>query len=352
MDFIDLTPEWLKAKYDEFNRQLFNGRLDDCYFGVFTSGHGSRGRTLGLFSLDRPNGQLKCEAKTRSIYYRPSPYDTKIYACKDNFFRICRPTIQLNGNYRWTEEAAENTLVHEMCHYYTYMDGYVPVQAHGTEFRQIASIVAYKSNGRFTVRRLATAEDMSKVELDPAIKAQNDRRKEKRLANCVIGLIYTENGEVRLVKANNMSVIDEIAKNASNGKYNPSVMKITASTDDGLKQLLVANGYKTISRTYMYWPIENKPILQKIHEGNFAFDTIYENGRNQPRDEYYTKAELFPEQPKDTIPHFRFNTVSGKTIEFKNISKQELFDELKLKFPNWPDQNIQKIVDNPKYYIK
>ena len=359
MEFTDITPQWLENKYEEFNQLYFNNKLGNCHFGLFTSGKGSQGHTLGHFFLDRSktSASFKCEKRTRRIFLA-YPYGDRQYVDRNNFFALCHPTIELNGNYRWTEQGAEETLIHEMCHYYTYMRGFCPVQGHGTEFREIAALVSQRSGGRFTVKRLATAEELANVELDPEIKAQNEKRKQRKLQNSVVALIYTANNEVRLLLASDNGVINTITDYARKGRFTPAILKIKASADDQLKQILIDNHYTTVSRSYRYWPIQDKPIYQEILNGHFEFATVYTNNQNpSTEDEYYTKGELFPDKPQtqpnpDLIPHFRFTTMNGNTIEYRNISKEDLFNELKSKFPKWPDGNIQKIIENPRYNLK
>ncbi len=358
MDFVNITPQWLENKYNEFNQMYFDNQLGGCYFGIFTTGKGSKGHTLGHFFMNVPKGNLKRERYTNKIYYinPQNPYDKKHYVNKDNFFTLTNPTIELNGNYRWTEQGAEDTLIHEMCHYYTYMNGYAPTQGHGVEFRSIAAKVSNESNGRFTIKRLASAEELTRIELDPTIKAQNDQRKQRKMNKCVVALLYTDNNEVRLVLAADLSLINEITRKAELNSYKPKILQIKASADDQLKQLLIDNHYSAISRTYRYWPIQDKPIYQQIKDGHFEFATVYKyKPEENKKEEFYTKGELFPEpiqkQNPDIIPHFKFTTMNGNTIEFRNISKEGLFNQLKSKFPKWPDQNIKRIMDNPNYNL-
>lgn len=177
---MTITPEWMKEKFDQMNELLFDGKLKPCKLSLFTSGKGSRGGTLGWF-------------KHKSIYYSKSStnwegkhpcyvkdwWGDKIWLDEDNFNQYAAPEIQLNGNYNWTEKAALSTLVHEMCHYYDYKDGWAPVQAHGPSFRSIAAWVSRKSNDFFTVERLAKAEQMQEMEFTDNMKAFNNRRAAK-----------------------------------------------------------------------------------------------------------------------------------------------------------------------------
>jgi hypothetical protein len=150
------TREWMAAKYAEMNEQLFNGSLGNCSFDIFTTGRGSQGGTLGWFKIK--GSRILIERRSRRMY--KDGWD-RIYINRSNFADLCYPTIELNGNYTGTEYGFLATLVHEMCHYYTYMNGYAPKQGHGPEFKEIGYIVSSRSNGLFTIQRLATAEEMS-----------------------------------------------------------------------------------------------------------------------------------------------------------------------------------------------
>ena len=340
IEAADIDAAWLEKKYYEFNQEYFGGILGPCYFGMFTTGRGSRGHTLGHFFMN--NNSLKYNRESRRLYVQY--YDgRKVLIDKENFFDECRPTIELNANYKWTEEAAEATLIHEMCHYYTYMYGFVPKQGHGVEFRDIASTVSSRSNGRFSIKRLASAEQMAQMELDSTIKSQNDQRKQRALDNAVVALIYTESGDVRLLFAANVGVINNIIK----GRYKDRIMKVVATSDDNLKRLLISNGYRNLSRTYRFWTIQDKPIYQKINDGNFEFATVFQ--RHEEKSEPVKPTPIEDISEKDTIPHFKFNTTNGNAIEYRNISKDELFHNLKERFPNWPDENVWKIINNEKY---
>lgn len=149
----------------------------------------------------------------------------------------------MNSSYSATEDALLNTLVHEMCHYYTYMYGYCPKQAHGTEFRQIASEVCSRSNGRFVITRLAGAEAMSKHKLDDKVF--------QRLVDNVYS-IFTEmkDGAVRLTRAKNKNVIDEIIDYHSRAR---NAIRTYVYLDGDMSEYFARNGKKHIMRTYRFW---------------------------------------------------------------------------------------------------
>lgn len=351
MDFITIDTKWLENKYNEFNATYFGNKLGMCDFGMFTTGKGSRGNCLGHFFLqtDKVYGKLRYDKATRKIFIL-RPNGERVFITYHNFYEECHPTIELNGNYRWTEEGAEDTLIHEMCHYYTYKNGWYPKQSHGYEFKEIAYAVSRASNGRFTIQRLATAEEMTRMELDSTIKAQNDKRLEKKIDKCVVGIIYTDNGDVRLTLAADLGVILNISK----GIYTNRILEIKASSDDNLKLLLFANGYHSISRSYRFWRIQDKPIYDKIRNGNFEFATVYKYKPKEPEPDEGTIFNLPPkhiEPKKNIIPHFKMSTTTGNTIEYYDIEENELFNKIKERFPKWPDENIWKLIEKQKNQV-
>ena len=105
--------QWMAKKYEEMNQELFYGQLGDCDFGIFTTGEGSEGNTLGRFKTKGDN--IRIDRYSRRIFINGWE---RIYIDRNNFVELCRPTIELNGNYSGTEHGFLATLVHEMCHYY------------------------------------------------------------------------------------------------------------------------------------------------------------------------------------------------------------------------------------------
>ena len=153
------TVEWMAKRYEEANEKLFNGALGKCDFAVFTTGRGSRkGGINGWFRLNGTG--LLVSPGTRRLYQRMSPHSfmPKFYLNKNNFVKLGKPTIELNGNKCGSEWAFIVTLVHEMCHYYVNMNGVVPARQHGREFNKIARIVTERSGGQIEVTAHTTPE--------------------------------------------------------------------------------------------------------------------------------------------------------------------------------------------------
>ena len=247
------TVDWIAEKYFELNEWLFKGKLGNCLFEIYTTGKGME-TTLGHFRFTGTN--IKYDKRTRQMYY--AGYGLKENINADNFVHYTRPMIGLNGNYKRTEHMWLNTLVHEMCHYYTFMNGRVPVQAHGTEFRHIGSIVGIRSNGIFDIKRLCDAENIG--ELDGEIAARRKARDDKKKSNMTALFIFMKNAEIRLVTTTKQSLVNEIV-GKSNGL---TCKKIVATSDANFIEYLWSLGYKNNMSTYRYWSIKDKSIIDEL----------------------------------------------------------------------------------------
>ena len=253
--------EWMSRRYDEMNRILFNGSLGGCSFVIFTSGRGSQGRTLGVFGMTARG--LKCDRYTRKIF--KESFSNGIFMSqhvgRHNFESVCRPQIALNGNYTGTEYGFLATLVHEMCHYYTYMDGKAPTQAHGPEFYRIGDIVSEKSGGLFTIQRLATAEEMAHLELNDEMKEKRERRVANKKASVCAVFDFRAPSDVRLTITKSQELINTICSFGRSNKYSE---KIVLTRDANVIDLLFSKGYSKSSRTWRYWQITDNEILSAL----------------------------------------------------------------------------------------
>ena len=245
------SKEWMEKRYDEMNRELFNNELGSCVLDVFISGKGSKGNSLGKFRMKGKNLYIE-NNRDRRLFIQKG-YNS-IYINRSNFEELCEPVIELNGNYNASEESLLNTLIHEMCHYYTYMNGYAPVQAHGTEFRNIAGVVSRRSNGRFVIQRLATAEEMEDFELDSDIL-------DKKLKNMNAVLIFMPDNEVRAVTTTSKKLISELMVSEPNAK------EIRVYKDERFLRLFNKYIELSNSRTYSYWIVNKYPeVMEKLDD--------------------------------------------------------------------------------------
>jgi hypothetical protein len=317
------TVQWMADKYSEMNDKLFKGALMECDFEVFTKGAGMEGGVLGWFCVEGKN--IRVRRNNRRIFKQIGRDEA--YVNKDNFVLLCKPKIKLNGNYHGTEHGFLATLVHEMCHYYTYMNGYAPVQAHGREFKEIGSLVSYRSNGLFTVQRLATAEQMGEMSLNADMR----EKRAKRLANkkaSVTAVIRYLKGHVELTITSNSGVIQEIE--STRGECD----KIIVSNNAELIDFLFSKGYKRNFRTWKYWNIENEPWIDEVEK------LAGEDSKPSEKEEKNKK------EPKKI---FRIKTNNG-VFEYDAESYDSLLKALKERFPKISEENLKKIINNPANY--
>ena len=271
------TVDWIADKYFELNEWLFNGRLGNCLFEVFTRGEGME-TSLGHFRFTGRG--IKYSERTGQMYYYTG-YGEKEKIDANNFALYTKPMIGLNGNYKRTEYMWLNTLVHEMCHYYTYMGGRRPVQAHGIDFRQIASIVGIRSNGIFNIKRICDAENVG--ELDEKIAARRQKREENKKSKMTALLVFRTNGDVQLITTTRQKLIDVVI--ANNNK--PVCKRILATNDKSYIEYLWGKDYKhnmspsKSGTNYKYWPVQGEDLVDEIK--NYDFTVL----RGEPMNETY-----------------------------------------------------------------
>ena len=327
------TVEWMAERYNEANQKLFNGALGECDFNVFTTGRGSQGGTLGWFKIAARG--IMADRHSRKMFKQGLD---RVYVDRKNFVEMCHPTIELNGNYSGTEHGFLATLVHEMCHYYTYMNGYCPKQGHGPEFRQIGSIVSSRSNGLFTIQRLASAEDMSQLELNDEMKAKREKRLNNKKASVTAVLVFTIYGKVRLTMTSSQNLIDTISNEENRRGEN-----VVTSNDSNVIDYLFSKGYRKNMRTWRYWSLEDKPWIGELK--NMLHETsgqVFGTKRQQ-------KPQVQQQMPKQPTRVFSIRTSTG-TFEHDGNSYFGLKKALRERFPKMSNEALEKIIQNPANY--
>ena len=330
--FIPNT-QWMAEKYDEMNSQLFNGALGECDFNVFTTGRGSQGGTLGWFKIAARG--IRVDRYSRKMFKQG--WD-RVYVDRKNFVEMCHPTIELNGNYSGTEHGFLATLVHEMCHYYTYMNGYCPKQGHGREFRQIGSIVSSRSNGLFTIQRLASAEDMSQLELNDEMKAKREKRLNNKKASVTAVLVFTVDGKVKLTMTSSQNLIDTISNEENRRGEN-----VVTSNDSNVIDYLFSKGYRKNMRTWRYWSLEDKPWIGELK------NMLHETSGQVLGTKRQQQPQVQQQMPKQPTRVFSIRTSTG-TFEHDGNSYFGLKKALRERFPKMSDEALEKIIQNPANY--
>lgn len=326
--------QWMAEKYAEMNSQLFGGKLGECNFGVFTTGRGMEGGTLGWFKITSRN--IRVDRYSRRMF-KTTGWD-KVYVNKENFYYMCQPKIELNGNYFGTEHGFLATLVHEMCHYYTYMNGYCPRQGHGREFKEIGMIVSSRSNGMFTIQRLATAEEMNELELNDEMKAKRAKRLANKKASVTAVIAFTQEGKVKLTITSNPHLIDMITTSEKERGSN-----VVATNDADVIEFLFSKNYKKNMRTWRYWSLEDKPWLGELK--SMLPETSGEMlGVKRPQPQV-------PQQPQQPKMIFSIKTSNG-VFEVGCSSFIELRNKLQQRFPNMSYETISKLMGNRANFKK
>lgn len=310
---------WMSEKYDEMNALLFNGSLGDCDFAIFTTGKGSQGRTLGFLKFQRK--KVKVHQYTRRMYVENNYYNIEIN--RTNFVELCQPQIALNGNYTGTEYAFLNTLVHEMCHYYTYMNGIAPVQAHGVEFRNIGSFICNKSDGFFNIQRLASAEEMDNYILSDEMKEKKLKREENKKSNINAVFVFKLNGEIQLTTTSNQNLINKICEQ---NKHKNSFDKIVISNDMKLINFLFEKGYKVNFRTWRYWDISNENWINILDDMNINIIKNSDKSVNESKKHLHTNEII-----NEVLNKYLESKFNENFIEINpdmNLGIQSPFDNL------------------------
>lgn len=331
--------QWMAEKYQEMNQWLFGGELGKCNFNIFTTGKGMEGGTLGWFKITGHG--IFINRYTRRMTYRINDGISLRGGdvTRENFYNVCKPQIELNGNYSGTEHAFLATLVHEMCHYYTYMYGRAPKQGHGREFKSIGLKVSERSQGMFTIQRLASAEQMLEYELSDEMKAKRAKRLANKKSSVTAILVFTKEGKVKLTITAKQDLIDTITRaEEERGE------EVITTNDAEVIEYLFAKGYRKSMRTWRYWSLEEKPWLGELKamlpETSGQMLSIGRPAAQQ------VAPQQSPKQPKKI---FSIKTSSG-IFEYPANPIENLVAALRQKFPNMKGDAMMKIIDNQANY--
>jgi hypothetical protein len=281
---------------------------------------------LGWFKIKGSN--IRIDRYSRRMF--KNGWD-RIYIDKSNFFDLCYPTIELNGNYTGTEHAFLATLVHEMCHYYTYMYGYAPKQGHGSEFKSIGLAVSERSQGMFTIQRLASAEQMTEMELSDEMKAKRAKRLANKKSSVTAIIVFTKEGKVKLTMTSSQSLINMISTSEEERGDN-----VVTTNDAEIIEYLFGKGYRKNMRTWRYWSLEDKPWLGES-KGMLPETSGETLGVKRP-----AAQQVPPQQPKLI---FSIKTSNG-IFETECSSYAELRNKLQQRFPNMSYETITKLMNN------
>ena len=122
------TVRFIEARFDEFNTLMFGGRLPKIPVALSNAAS-----YVGL-----------CSFKTRRhLLGKPEHYDFK---------------LRISTRFDLPESEIEDTVIHEMIHYYIRLNGIKDTSAHGKVFRQIMADINRTYDRHITVSHRTTKE--------------------------------------------------------------------------------------------------------------------------------------------------------------------------------------------------
>lgn len=262
------TKEWMEKSYKKFNKLYFNNELPECELDV--SKDMAQATFLGQFGFDTT--WYFNRNKPMADGYEMFVYEYKEYSAHEgrmakvsvkDLLSIAelRPHIRLNPRYEFTWNEMEDTLIHEMIHFWTYKDGIAPKQAHGKVFRRKCDEIREmaKANGKNYNLRIY-AQNNGNWELNDEEKQKMIAKQEKKNErstllyfehdpNKISGrcYMYTKRFGIYLTK-NIKSIVEDIKRYDNN-----SVTIIYELSNSCINKLAEQFGTFKVCRTYRFW---------------------------------------------------------------------------------------------------
>lgn len=216
------TKQWMEQKYNQFNQELFDGFLPNCRLIAKKLGP----KHLGMYSTNSvyPNGPVT----------------------RENIYDVAKPTIYLSTAYSAPEEDWENTLIHEMCHYYTQFDKEGNARkidkenkGHGADFMNAAKMVSDRSGGKYTIQRIATSEQSSRMGFET-----KDRPFSKMNGTRLIRVTFSNNSisSDAFIMTNSEFVAKQVLDMSTD-------KRLLVTDNSTLVKILINSGYKIYSPT-------------------------------------------------------------------------------------------------------
>ena len=127
------TQSYIKQKFNEFNRQMFGGKLPP----------------IPIEMSDAKTFLGKCVFKQR----RNSSGKLEYYDFK----------LRINTRADLPEQEVEDTLIHEMIHYYIHFNGIKDTSTHGKVFRQMMNDINQRFGRNITITHKSTPEQKQQL---------------------------------------------------------------------------------------------------------------------------------------------------------------------------------------------
>ena len=219
------------------------------------------------------------------------------------------------------------------------MDGYCPKQGHGREFKEIGYIVSNRSNGMFTIQRLASAEQMSQLELNDEMKAKREKRLANKKASVTAIIVFRKNGDVKLT----ITSSEKLIKLISSSEQDVGNTVITTN-DAEIIEYLFSKGYRKNMRTWRHWELKDKPWLEEL-KGMLPEMSGQVLGVKRPQQQV--------QQVQNNSPKMIFSIkTSNGVFEAECNSYVELRTKLQQRFPNMNYETINKLMGNRANFKK
>lgn len=260
MEQFTPTVEWMERTYYRLNDELFDGKLGMCDFKIDNSN--GQWNVLGYFMLQN---KISCNKKTRRLGFKK---DDNSYGGIDycNFVYVCKPLIALNGNFSGSEYDTTCTLIHEMCHYYNYMNGYAPTRAHGKEFKNACLLVSKKSGEKYPYNKVFNSEESSLRLTDDArsVKKLQDDKKRERFIKTIKVLIIFRGSETIMLTSSSQKVIDEYIELWFNNMKTHDVYILLE--DERFNGVIYDLRYRTNVRSVSFFNVtKDKDVMEMVY---------------------------------------------------------------------------------------
>lgn len=337
------TREWILENYDNANAQYFGNLLPS-----------SNELELTITMDKNPWGRGGCKKFLRG---------------SDGEFHAHIPVLKLSNYYDVSEKEKLEVLIHEMCHIYEYFiepKYYIeclirrrwttahPRHGHGKVFYEQAERL--KAYG-FNVQRFVDNDTVLNAELSDETKRKLAKRIENGSAVFLLHLRYP-----KMLKGQRYQWC---YASCNTSKFDEWIKWIHESTW-GEAEFDWVEYYKTRHNAFItkkstkvglsyYMSISKDDFINK-YELKYQ-DVVRGEDRKYEKEQLIKQAQQEQpiQQPTQTknenlIPIFRFKTVQGNVIEFRNITKDELRQKLQERLPKWSPENIERIMNKQEYY--
>lgn len=259
---FDIDVNWMKRKYNEYNKIYFNNELPsldkiDLKYGKLNK------NTLGQCAFEKKFFYSKMYMKDN--HYLMLSEDLRVI---DNIF-FFKPYIQLNSILNATENQWEDTFIHEMIHLWTWKDALHPKQAHGKEFKKKCDEIRKKAKEEYGKDYELTIYANNKDEYKIKDELLEKIKKSNRYAG-VFGIYIEMNDEVKKTKWPEkyrflfckQKYVDPIIKQIMT--YEKQYIENIYISEDTYSKMCEEYDEFNIGRTYRYYNGDKYPKAKDI----------------------------------------------------------------------------------------